>query len=450
MPLYIRRIVFAFFVIIFIISASAIFFYGSGYRWNGAKNIIEKTGQLSLDSKPKGAEVYINGELIRGTWKKLIGAPSETTPAVIKNLLPGEWSVEIKKEGYYSWKKDVRVISGQTAIFHDIRLIKNEPPQKLVSGNIVQFLKLSDGIFLMLTEHDLLLYENMRKIPRTLFHSNSDAIILFKISPDKSTVFLQTAGAQWMVDMRGEYKKFDQYANNPMLSAHWSDANEFYVKTKDGISRISSAKLTLQEVFHGKVDDFLVRGKNLFTIEGLQKKSVYMREIDNLKFQPIELLSLPDSGGVFLDEPSHDISIQKSAGGMTILSSFQGGRKFDILELDTVEQLSKKKDGIFLGWSDVELWKYELRGQEYGRELLTRQSASLQKGLFSRSIPAVFFLSGNAVTIMDMADGGARSQTQLIAFDQLRDMDISDDEKEIFLSGTFQGVDGLYALKIID
>src|SRR3989338_5156052 len=120
MPIHIRRIIFTLFV-----CAAVVLFYGSGYRWSGLKNKIEKTGQLSLDSKPKGGEVIINGELSKTSWSPFFhSSDSKKTPVDIKNLLPGEYTVEIRKDGYYSWKKNVRIISGQTALFHGIRLLK--------------------------------------------------------------------------------------------------------------------------------------------------------------------------------------------------------------------------------------------------------------------------------------------------------------------------------------
>lgn len=67
--------------------------FANGYR--PTKNgIIEGTGLLAANSFPSGAQVYING--------KLTTATDDT-----KNLNPGNYTVEIQKDGYITWKKDL-------------------------------------------------------------------------------------------------------------------------------------------------------------------------------------------------------------------------------------------------------------------------------------------------------------------------------------------------------
>ncbi|MBI2644984.1 PEGA domain-containing protein [Candidatus Uhrbacteria bacterium] len=312
MPIYIRRTIFTFFVFVFLVSASAIIFYGSGYRWNGAKNKIEKTGQFSLDSKPRGAVVYINGEPLRGTWKKIIGAPYETTPAVIKNLLPGEWTVEIRKDGYYSWKKQVRVISGKTAIFHGIRLIKNNIPEQLIHGNILQFSAVSDVAIAALTREDFFIYDMRQKTARVLFHADRDPLVSFSARPNADKFFVRTRDRQWIIDSQG--KKTDIVPSVRDSSAfeivRWSENGELFGKTKDGIIRVSSQPLAFEKVAHESPDDFFVRNGRLFSIAGKQKKTVSMRDLKRTESSRIEILTLP-GGGSFIDEPSHDIVIQK-------------------------------------------------------------------------------------------------------------------------------------------
>lgn len=73
--------------------------YAKGYRLAPQKNgqtIVEGTGLLVTTSEPDGAKVYVNGELLTATNNTL-------------NLSPGEYDVEIIKEGYFPWKKKVQV-----------------------------------------------------------------------------------------------------------------------------------------------------------------------------------------------------------------------------------------------------------------------------------------------------------------------------------------------------
>ncbi len=65
--------------------------FANGYRPTKG-GIIQGTGLLAANSFPPGAQVYING--------KLTTATDDT-----QNLSPGEYDVEIQKDGYITWKK---------------------------------------------------------------------------------------------------------------------------------------------------------------------------------------------------------------------------------------------------------------------------------------------------------------------------------------------------------
>lgn len=69
--------------------------YAQGYRFSRDR-FVKSTGLLSANSFPNGASVYVNGNLTTATDATL-------------NLSPGEYEIEIRKEGYFSWKKKLRL-----------------------------------------------------------------------------------------------------------------------------------------------------------------------------------------------------------------------------------------------------------------------------------------------------------------------------------------------------
>lgn len=69
--------------------------YAQGYRPTRTGQ-VRSTGLLNANSFPTGASVYINGNL------------SSATNATI-NLTPGDYDVEIRKEGFISWKKKLHL-----------------------------------------------------------------------------------------------------------------------------------------------------------------------------------------------------------------------------------------------------------------------------------------------------------------------------------------------------
>ncbi|MBI5151076.1 MAG: PEGA domain-containing protein [Candidatus Pacebacteria bacterium] len=69
--------------------------FAKGYRPTKNGNITS-TGLLSANSFPNGAQMYLNGKLATATDTTL-------------NLEPGSYTVEIKKDGYTPWKKQLTI-----------------------------------------------------------------------------------------------------------------------------------------------------------------------------------------------------------------------------------------------------------------------------------------------------------------------------------------------------
>lgn len=71
--------------------------FARGYRFQPqTPNIVAPTGLLAANSYPDGAQIFINNQL-----------KSATNTTI--SLSPGEYEVEIKKDGFAPWKKQLRI-----------------------------------------------------------------------------------------------------------------------------------------------------------------------------------------------------------------------------------------------------------------------------------------------------------------------------------------------------
>jgi len=104
------RLVFIFAFVLFLILVIA---YARGYRLDMKKKSFSSTGILAISSNPKAAKVFINHEL-KGVTDENVGLP------------PGEYTVEIKKDGYTSWTKKV-MLKGELVISLDALLFPLNP-----------------------------------------------------------------------------------------------------------------------------------------------------------------------------------------------------------------------------------------------------------------------------------------------------------------------------------
>ncbi len=152
-----RRLLFWSLVVIFILATITISLYATGYRFNlnwpiKFNKLLQKTGALFLDSEPAGAQVALIGhgdkEIKNGN--SIFGKKNYQTPIKIKNLLPGEYFLEITKEGYWPYKKTVNIFPGSAAYVEDINLFRQDDPLKIREAKLQKIKFTADGQNLIL------------------------------------------------------------------------------------------------------------------------------------------------------------------------------------------------------------------------------------------------------------------------------------------------------------
>ncbi|MDO8497830.1 MAG: PEGA domain-containing protein [bacterium] len=92
MNMFIRFI----FVFVFVGVLVGIILYARGYRPDFQTGSLSSTGIIAVSSSPKAAKVYVNGVLKGATDINL-------------TLPPGTYQVEVKKEGYTNWSRQINL-----------------------------------------------------------------------------------------------------------------------------------------------------------------------------------------------------------------------------------------------------------------------------------------------------------------------------------------------------
>jgi WD40 repeat protein len=121
-----RTILFLILSIFFFILAPLTYFYAQGYRFDFEKKRICQTGAFYFKVLPKRAEIYLNGKFKKNT-DFLFGS------ALIENLLPKEYKIEIKKEGFYPYEKSLEVKEKEVTELKNIILIPKNPKFFLIA-----------------------------------------------------------------------------------------------------------------------------------------------------------------------------------------------------------------------------------------------------------------------------------------------------------------------------
>lgn len=101
-----RTFLFFFCLFLFLILTPIVILYCQGYRFDfslaeGRIRFV-KTGGLYIKTLPRTAEIYLDGKLKKRT-SFLAGT------ALIQNIIPGPYQIEVSKEGYKEWTKELEI-----------------------------------------------------------------------------------------------------------------------------------------------------------------------------------------------------------------------------------------------------------------------------------------------------------------------------------------------------
>jgi hypothetical protein len=109
---YLRK---AFTLVLFMAISAITLFFAYGYRYDFKKQDIQKTSIIDLTAKEKDVTVYLEGKQV-----------STGLPYQIKGVLPGKYVVEVKKEGFDLWQRQVDVTEDIVTIVNDVLLVPRE------------------------------------------------------------------------------------------------------------------------------------------------------------------------------------------------------------------------------------------------------------------------------------------------------------------------------------
>lgn len=100
-------------ILVFLIVLATIIAFARGYRFDFSQKSFTSTGILSINSYPKAAKVYVNNQFKGVTDINL-------------SLPPGKYQIDIKKDGYTSWSKNI-ILKGELVETLDALLFPTNP-----------------------------------------------------------------------------------------------------------------------------------------------------------------------------------------------------------------------------------------------------------------------------------------------------------------------------------
>lgn len=163
----------------FVIIAPLVILYAIGYRPQTSSPIPRSVGVILADASPNGAQVAVNN------------VPLGTLPRSIPNIEPGTVRVEISKEGYKSWEKQLEVKSTQATDIRSVHLLPSTFDTDIIANNSTQFESSPNNLLIAVTsnKNTLAIYDDNGAliIPEEKLSSRPTTI---SWSPDSSHILV--------------------------------------------------------------------------------------------------------------------------------------------------------------------------------------------------------------------------------------------------------------------
>ncbi len=444
----IRDFLFYFFVVAFIIGTTLLSLYASGYKFNlkrpiNFNRLLVKTGMLALDSSPKGAMIFIDGELETDAswrpWKKKY----LTTPAKIKNLLPGDYEIRFEKEGYWPFERKISIYSGQTTFLEDISLFKSGNPnitaiagENSESENIIlsesgKYIFLSEsGLIIKLENGEQRQISNDSELKNDAIWGKGDKLfkqgIIYTASDNsKDENYRQLIGngsSDW---------KFDGN-NSAIYYRSENSLNVFNLAQKKAETLISDTDFIDYKITSDKI--FLITKKN--NTATLQEFS-QTGNLNNKEF------SLPNNGDYFFSDSTENEIIIRDKRNEALYIFNHNAIEQGYKSIAKASDWELSSDGTIFFINNWEVYSFD--GKQNKSWLLTRLSESLKELSVDQKDNYLVFTTDKKIGVYDLKTGFV---TIILEADQIGSSALDTKNDTLYFWGKVGGQSGVYSIPI--
>lgn len=260
--LFLRKLFFYLFLIIYLIVCPLVIFYAFGFILKpGAPQALVGTGLIYLSTNPAGASIYLEDSRY-----------ARKTPAVIQELKPGEYAVRISLKDYQTWSETVKVEANKASVFDKILLRPDQwNKQEISAGTFRNLIPVIGSNFFILSRgpkiKDYFIYDLSSKQLLSLAPEGSslaqERISACYTIPESSVFFLA-------VDTRTAKKFFRVKLKSGILD--WKDITTLF----------SEVPLDLVWDPTDTEDIFSLQG-NYLNLLDIDSAAVYPRYLENIR-----------------------------------------------------------------------------------------------------------------------------------------------------------------------
>ncbi len=471
MSLKLTRFLYLFCILIFLVCAPLIIFYSNGWRYDFQKNQITKTGSLSVESFPPGAEVYLNGKLKKQDifgklffYKNIFNTRKigGLTPVLVKNIIPDDYLVEIKKEGYNIWQKKLTIEKEKITIIKNADLFLSQPKIKLLVEKNIIHQKISpdqkniaylaeDGKSINLEVIDLKSEKStiLRQSPflepfLSWSPSNKDILIKEKNpASDKENYFVVTLNNPDLILSLGDFLPANQIFSN----LKWKNNLIIFGISGKNLYEINIFQKNYQLLYQNNAGDYLINNNDLYRVENI-KDQTNLNKIDLSSDRQTLVSILPYSDNYeFLDLGLDLIGlINKNDNFLYLIDPQIKKDKNIILKTNANQYQVDKINNQLIYNNEFEISTFNLDKKK--EEIITRYSQKIEKAISYYLGGSIIFNSSQSLYAIEIDKRDKRSFTELLKNSKIDDFIATEIPKFLYLNGELEGKKGLFKVQI--
>lgn len=383
-----RRLLFYSFLVLFALAGAALLFTAQGYRYSLKKGAVELTGEIVINSSPRGAHVLLNGSAPLPLAERLMGKTTVATPARIGGLLSGDYRVSLQKDGYYPWTASVTLLPGKAAVFSDVELLPRRSFRSIpVAGEVTGTVFSGQKAVSATRDSRLILIDwrtgESRELSRLNEHIDSIAI-------SKTGKRLSILGAThiWVAPF-GVSVTQKAVARSGIKKIVWSKNDTLFALSPKGIFNYRSEKNRFELLIPGSFIDLSADGL-LAALDAKRVLHVFASQRNGSDAKKVAAVQTVGTRIV-----SHErATIAVSDTRKNALELVSETRPIGVTRrLSQAHSLFWLDDSTCIAWDDFEVARWILGESQSSRTLMTRQSEPIAGVLAAQQSPAVFVLS---------------------------------------------------------
>ncbi len=450
MSLRFRRWLFAAFVLAFLIMATLIVPYAFGYKLDGSGWKLQKTGMFVIETKPKGAQIYLNDKLQTSNlliWKSE-QSKAIITPTKLSHVSPGNYRVRLDLDGYWPWEKELSVRAGESTYLEDVRFFKRNLPEllfKTESNDKINNLVSADKNWLAYNVgKELKLYNLETETTENLATGTFDNL-------DWS------ADSTWLIADRLAINSVDRtQVNLASLNTQkiWPGelANQVCYQNKNGLASFDLKTKESSLILNNKnqnISDCLIKESYSYIIrQGAKHSELVITK--NGSGKELGIIALPRLAQYqLINSDSKQINIWDSNSHKLILISINlpWTNNYTVKTItNPVNQSYWIDDNRLLYSSDFEIWLYDLSANQHN--LLTRVSRPINNIFWHPSQNYIVFATDQDISSLELDNRERHNITKLLTMQIDSQVMIDKDAKVLSFFGQLGQQSGYWQLEL--